>query len=57
MEQYLYFLLGLIFMMIFLKMIIPFPIKEYLLPNINNYKDIVYIDDEGKIYQYELSEL
>lgn len=54
MEQYLYFLLGIIFMMILIKMMLPVPIKKLLLPNLENYKDTVYIDDEGKIYQYEL---
>lgn len=57
MEQYLYFLLGIIFMMIFIKMIMPVPRKELLLPNLMNYKDITYIDDEGKLYQYELMTL
>ena len=57
MEQYLFFLFGLVLVMILIKVIIPIPIKKYLLPNINNYKDIVYIDDEGKLYQYELVKL
>lgn len=54
MEQYIYFLFGFIFMVIMIKIILPEPITFKLLPNLKNYNDITYIDEEGKLYQYEL---
>lgn len=57
MEQYLYFLVGMICMLFFIKLILPHPKKQYLIPNIKNYNDITYIDEEGKIYKYELIEV
>lgn len=54
MEHYVYFLLGFIFMIIFLKFIIPHPVTQKLSPTLDNYKDITYIDENGTLYQYDL---
>lgn len=57
MEQYIYFLFGFIFMIIMIKIIIPEPFTFRVLPNLKNYDDITYIDEEGKLYKYELLSL
>lgn len=54
MKHYVYFLIGLILSIIIIKIIIPKPIIVKIFPTLANYDDIEYVDEEGKIYKYEL---
>jgi hypothetical protein len=54
MGQYIYFLIGMVIMFIIIKVIFPKPVTIKLHPNLKNYDDITYIDEEGKLYKYEL---
>lgn len=54
MKPYIYLVFGMAFIMLIIKIIIPKPIMIKLLPNLSNYNDITYIDEEGKIYKYDL---
>ena len=54
MEQYIYFLFGILCMMAIIKMLLPAPKVVKLHPTLDNYKDVVYVDEVGKIYKYDL---
>ena len=53
MERYAYFLIGIIISIVMIKIFVPKPITVKLHPNLKNYNDVTYIDEEGKlIYPY-----
>ena len=41
-------------MMAIIKMLLPAPKVVKLHPTLDNYKDVVYVDEVGKIYKYDL---
>lgn len=52
-----YFVLGIFLSFIFVKIIIPKQKIIRVIPTIDNYKDIVYVDENGVLYQYDMIEL
>lgn len=57
MEQFIYFIIGMIMVILIIKIVVPKPLIMKLNPNLSNYRDITYIDEHGKLYRYELSVL
>ena len=54
MKHYVYFLIGILLAFVIIKIILPNPITFKLNPTLKNYNDVTYIDEEGKLYKYEL---
>jgi hypothetical protein len=49
-----YFLIGLVISIVLIKIIFPQPKIVKIHPTFDNYKDIVYVDENGKLYKYDL---
>lgn len=48
------FIIGLIISIIVIKFIFPKPKTIKILPTYDNYNDITYVDESGKLYKYDL---
>lgn len=57
MNEFIYFLIGFVLIITFIKIILPNPMMIMLRPTIENYKDVTYVDDNGKLYKYELTKI
>lgn len=57
MHQIIYFIIGLLIAIVLIKIIFPTPTVIQVTPTLDNYDDITYIDDEGKLYKYEMSQI
>lgn len=56
MFQLLFFILGIILSIIFVKLIFPKQKTIRVLPSPTNCSDIIYVDEDGVLYQYEITE-
>lgn len=57
MRELFYFILGFLLSIIFVKILIPKQKVIRVVPTLDNYKDITYVDENGILYQYEAIEL
>lgn len=57
MMQLLYFLFGMFIIYTLIRYAFPKPLTIKIKPTIDNYNDITYVDETGKIYKYELVEM
>jgi hypothetical protein len=57
MHELFYFVLGFLLSILFVKILIPKQKVIRVVPTLDNYKDIVYVDENGVLYQYEAIEL
>ncbi len=57
MDMFLYFIIGALIMAVIVKLIINEPINQKVAPTLDNYKNTIFIDEEGKLYKYELEEI
>jgi len=49
-----YFLIGFFISIFVIKLIFPKPKTIKISPTYDNYNDIVYVDEGGKLYKYDL---
>lgn len=54
MHDIVYIIIGILLSIIIIKLLIPIPKEILIIPTHNNYDDLKYVDDEGKIYKYDM---
>lgn len=54
MKSIIYFAFGLSFIIIIIKVLFKNPVTIKVYPTLSNYKDIIYVDESGKLYKYDL---
>jgi hypothetical protein len=57
MLNYFSFVSGVIICIIAIKILLPNPKHIKIYPNVNNYKNITYVDENGILYKYELTKV
>lgn len=49
-----YFLIGFIMTISLIKLLFPKPLIVRIVPTIENYENVLYIDEDKKIYKYDI---